>query len=208
MSLSAREERALHAIEDEFAGSDPELTFLLATFTGLTSGEDMPVREKIQRGRRGVLRRAHFLRRRLRRDGLFPRARRICQRLGWQGAIVLLLFMAAVGVFVVGLTVGRGRPGARPEGATPRTVLTHLSGAPSSGDFLPHCSRARSCWAAARRPADAARWRGLGTCAPSLVAGNDATPMSMPNVPAGSSGSVDASSQDTMCTSGPPPAWR
>lgn len=51
MSLTAREQQALHAIEDEIAGSDPKLASLLATFTRLTSGEEMPVREKIPASR-------------------------------------------------------------------------------------------------------------------------------------------------------------
>lgn len=47
MSLSTREQHALHSIEDGLAGSDPELTSLLATFTKLTEGEAFPEREKI-----------------------------------------------------------------------------------------------------------------------------------------------------------------
>jgi len=52
MSLTARERQALHAIEDWLAGSDPGLASRLATFIRLTCGEEMPAREKIQRGRR------------------------------------------------------------------------------------------------------------------------------------------------------------
>jgi hypothetical protein len=47
MSLSTREQHALDHIENRLAGSDPELTALLATFTRLTSGEEMPVREEV-----------------------------------------------------------------------------------------------------------------------------------------------------------------
>ena len=47
MSLSAREQQALDCIEDELAGSDPKLAWLLATFARHASGEEMPVREKI-----------------------------------------------------------------------------------------------------------------------------------------------------------------
>lgn len=47
MSLSVRERHALHCIENGLVGSDPKLASLLATFTRLTAGEAMPVREKI-----------------------------------------------------------------------------------------------------------------------------------------------------------------
>ena len=48
MSLSAWEQQALNSIKDGLAGSDPELATLLATFTELASGEEMPVRENIR----------------------------------------------------------------------------------------------------------------------------------------------------------------
>src|SRR5215831_5143421 len=47
MSPDAWEERALGSIGDRLAGSDPELAKLLATFTRLASGEEMPVRERL-----------------------------------------------------------------------------------------------------------------------------------------------------------------
>jgi len=47
MSLSAREQHALDSIETALTGSDPDLAVLLATFGRLTSGEEMPGREKI-----------------------------------------------------------------------------------------------------------------------------------------------------------------
>lgn len=57
MSLSAREQQELDSIEDEIAGSAPGLVSLLATFTRLTAGEELPVLEQIKgasprRGRR------------------------------------------------------------------------------------------------------------------------------------------------------------
>jgi Protein of unknown function (DUF3040) len=48
MSLSAREQQALDSIEDGLAGSDPQLTAWLSTFTRLASDEEMPDREKIR----------------------------------------------------------------------------------------------------------------------------------------------------------------
>ena len=47
MSLSAWEQQALDCIEDELAGSDPKLAWLLATFARHASGEELPVRKKI-----------------------------------------------------------------------------------------------------------------------------------------------------------------
>lgn len=52
MSLNAREKHALDSIEGVLADSDPKLAALLATFNRLTSGEDMPVRERILSRRR------------------------------------------------------------------------------------------------------------------------------------------------------------
>lgn len=88
MSLTAREQQALQAIEDRLAGSDPELASLLATFTRLTSSEEMPVRERVQRGWQWALRR---LRRRkhLHRGKVSLHLRRLCQRLRWQRAVLL-----------------------------------------------------------------------------------------------------------------------
>jgi hypothetical protein len=48
MSLSARDRQALDSIEDQLAGSDPRMASLMATFTRLTSGEEMPAREDIR----------------------------------------------------------------------------------------------------------------------------------------------------------------
>jgi hypothetical protein len=59
MSLSAREEQALECIADRLAGSDPGLAAMLATFTRLTSGEEMPAREEVLKARRRS--RAHRL---------------------------------------------------------------------------------------------------------------------------------------------------
>jgi anti-sigma-K factor RskA len=50
MSLTAREQQALRAIEGRLAGSDPALASRLAAFTRLTSGAKMPAREKTRRG--------------------------------------------------------------------------------------------------------------------------------------------------------------
>ena len=46
MTLSAHDQRELADIEHRLSGSDPGLALLLATFTRLTAGKEMPVREK------------------------------------------------------------------------------------------------------------------------------------------------------------------
>jgi hypothetical protein len=51
VSLRAREQQALERIEAELAGSDPKLGAMLATFTRLTSDEDMPAGEQVPKAR-------------------------------------------------------------------------------------------------------------------------------------------------------------
>jgi hypothetical protein len=55
MSLSTWEQQALDSIKDGLAGSDPELTALLTTFSQLAVGEEMPARVTLRtRSRRAV----------------------------------------------------------------------------------------------------------------------------------------------------------
>ena len=49
MSISEREQQALVSIEEDLAGSVPELGAKLAGFTRLTAGEAMPPRERVWR---------------------------------------------------------------------------------------------------------------------------------------------------------------
>jgi hypothetical protein len=49
MSISEREQQALDSIEEDLAGSVPELAAKLAVFTRLTAGEAMPPRERVWR---------------------------------------------------------------------------------------------------------------------------------------------------------------
>lgn len=51
MSLSGGDSRALAAIERRLSASAPRLTAMLATFTRLTEGEQMPSREQLPSGR-------------------------------------------------------------------------------------------------------------------------------------------------------------
>ncbi len=94
MSISTREQLALASIENRLSESDPHLTSLLATFTRLTSDEEMPVRERIRQPR-------------LLRDRVIPPARRSCRQLGWQQSMLLLWLVVAVGLLAIALAVSR-----------------------------------------------------------------------------------------------------
>jgi len=109
MSLSAREEQILGSIQDGLAGSDPKLTWMMATFTRLASGEDMPMREKIH-----AVRLVANLRDRRPpcRDVGRRRARRLCRRLDLpQYWVLWLAAVVAVALVAIALTVGRGGSG-------------------------------------------------------------------------------------------------
>lgn len=54
MTLSAREQQALERIEAGLAGSAPDLAAMLATFTRLTSDEEMPAGAEVPKARRRV----------------------------------------------------------------------------------------------------------------------------------------------------------
>jgi hypothetical protein len=101
MSLNAWEQQALDSIKDGLAGSDPDLAALLSAFTRLASGEEMPDTEKARAGSRRALRR---LRRAQRRSSL----RRVCQRLGFQRAALLLWLLTTAVVIAVALALNAG----------------------------------------------------------------------------------------------------
>lgn len=92
MSLSTREQQALGFIESDLVRSDPKLASLLATFARLTSGEEMPVREKIQAVRR--------------RSTLG--ARWLGQRLGVRWTMASLWLLLALALVAVTLVVSSG----------------------------------------------------------------------------------------------------
>ena len=109
MSLSSHEQHALHSIEDRLCVSDPELASLLATFTRLNAGEDMPVREKAPASP-GTTRHSHR-----RRHPLRYRARRLVrrpQRSSLRQAAGLVLGLLVAAALVVGAMAITGlRPG-------------------------------------------------------------------------------------------------
>ncbi|HEY1347981.1 MAG TPA: hypothetical protein VGF54_23575 [Streptosporangiaceae bacterium] len=104
MSLSGWEQQALDSIKDRLAGSDPGLAALLATFTRLASGEEMPVREEIPR----AARRSRRNRRHPRRGTMGRPARRVYQRLGFQAIAMLLWLLITVALIASALLLGRG----------------------------------------------------------------------------------------------------
>ncbi len=103
MSLSSREKQALDSIESRLVGSDPGLASMLGTFTRLTSGEDMPAREKIRP------------RPRMRRHdrGARERPRRLVRRVGRPQAAMLVWLVISIALLATGLAVSRGGGGAR-----------------------------------------------------------------------------------------------
>ena len=94
MSLSAREQQVLDCIEDELAGSDPKLAWLLATFARYATGEELPVRDNIPNLalRRGNVRRP---------------ARRLFPRLGLQQTMLLLWLTVTIALIAVALVLNR-----------------------------------------------------------------------------------------------------
>ena len=104
MSISAKEQQALASIEDGLAGTDPKLASLLATFTRLASGEEMPVREKIRATRHRATRRPHRHRSQSQRRGHARRdARRRCLRLDWPQTMLLLWLAVTIALVAVAL---------------------------------------------------------------------------------------------------------
>jgi len=108
MSLSAREQQALDSIEERLAGSDPQLASLLASFSGLASGEQMPVHETVRAGSwRAIGDRWHGRRRGTRNT---PRrhASLMRPRAGFRRAALLLYLLITIVLIAVGLAVGLG----------------------------------------------------------------------------------------------------
>lgn len=105
MSLSAREQHALDSIETALTGSDPDLAVLLATFGRLTSGEEMPGREKIRGRRRWHRPRGRAWRRRLGR--MWGLVRRLWRRLGWPRTGLLLWIVVSIGLIMLAPMINR-----------------------------------------------------------------------------------------------------
>jgi len=109
MSLSRWEQQALDSITDRLAGSDPKLAALLTGFTRLVSGEEMPLRERIQPGSRRAIRCPRRKRRPPRGDGARRPAGRMSRRLGFQWAALVLSLLTAVTVIAVTAALNHGK---------------------------------------------------------------------------------------------------
>jgi hypothetical protein len=140
MGLSAWEQQALNSIKSGIAGSDPELAALLSGFSRLASGEEMPDRERVPAGPR-----------RLRRTWQRSSLRRACQRLGFQRAALLSLWVLTTAALIaVALVFATGgdhgstctgmmamactspAPGHSPSSSSPGTTVGQVPQQPAS----------------------------------------------------------------------------
>jgi hypothetical protein len=101
MSLNAWEQKALDSIKDGLGGSDPEMAALLSAFTWLASGKGMPDREKTRAGSRRAFRQ-------LRRARWRSNLRRMCQRLGFRRAALLLCLLTSTALIAVAVALNAG----------------------------------------------------------------------------------------------------
>jgi hypothetical protein len=92
MSLSAWEQDALDSIKSGLADSAPALVAQLTMFTRLASGEDMPVREKLQAVKQQVAR----------------RRRKMYQRLGVSRTMLLVWLVTTLALIATALASSRG----------------------------------------------------------------------------------------------------
>ena len=102
MSPDAWEQRSLDSIRDGLAGSDPRLAALLATFTRLASGEEMPVREELPERPLRAVRRSRRKRHSRRGPG-----RRFGRRLGVERVALLLWLLITVGLITTAVSLSR-----------------------------------------------------------------------------------------------------
>lgn len=100
MSLSARQQQALDSIEATLTSSDPKLASLLAIFARLASGEEMPVRVRIQR-RLQVTRGWQRKQRCSRLDKAGRHMRSGFRSLGWRRAALVMCLLAFAGLIAV-----------------------------------------------------------------------------------------------------------
>jgi hypothetical protein len=111
MSLTEPETQALGSIADGLAGADPRLASMLAIFSRLAAGEEMPARAKtrVRRGR-WAARRPRRARRHPRRGTAFPQASRLDARLGWPQAMLVLGAVVSAALLTVALALTASGP--------------------------------------------------------------------------------------------------
>jgi hypothetical protein len=146
MGLSPREQHVLEAIREALAGS--ELAALLATFSRLVSGEEMPAREPLRahkerrphrgqqrRSRRGQQRRPHPGQQRRPRQGKArSRAQGVYLRLGFHRVALLLWLVVTVALISTAVVLDRssqnGCPWVPISAAIQRSCAAHDAGLP------------------------------------------------------------------------------
>ena len=102
MSLSASEQQALDSIEATLTSSDPKLASLLAIFTRLASGEEMPVRERVRIHRRLQVTRGWQRKQQCSRpDKAGWHMRSGFRSLGWRRAALMMCLLAFAGLIAV-----------------------------------------------------------------------------------------------------------
>ena len=143
MSLSARDRQALSSIQDQIAGSDPQLASMMTMFTGLASGEEMPTLEDIRAGGPRPRARAAAGRAATRT----PRAlsHRTRRRLNRQPALYLLWLTVAITLITVTLAINCG-------GST-GSCTQSWAGLGACAGHVPRTARAPGCRAQAEHPA-------------------------------------------------------
>jgi hypothetical protein len=136
MSHSAREQQALDSIEDGLAGSDPHLATMLAIFTRLASGEEMPARENVSVSLRQTTGRAPRNRRRSRRNRTSRHVHRVYRRLGFGRAALLLWLLITIALIAIGPVLSRG--GSRDACASIWIAACAGSAPAHNSGFTPH----------------------------------------------------------------------
>jgi len=109
-SLTERESQALDAIAHGLAGSDPRLASMLNIFSRLAAGEEMPAREKIRIRRGWPPARPRRARRHPRPGRALPQPHRLCPRLGWPQAMLLLWVVISAALVAVALVLNNSGP--------------------------------------------------------------------------------------------------
>ena len=106
MSPAGWEHQALESIQSTLGHTDPKLASLLAAFTWLASGEEMPAHEKAP----SPLRHPPHRRRPRPRRGKAPYRHRNPQR-----AVILAWLIASIAMITVAVILSRGGPAACPQ---------------------------------------------------------------------------------------------
>ena len=106
MSPVGWEHQALDSVQSALGHTDPKLASLLATFSRLASGEEMPAHEKVL----SPLRHPPHRRRSRRRRG-----NALHRRLGPQRAAVLIWLLTSIAVITVAVILSHGGPASCPQ---------------------------------------------------------------------------------------------